>query len=91
MFRRSAQKQGNVLVSVVFAYVALQKFVGAVRAHEWPLMKTNGSLAVTKAPLILAVKTVVTPQPLRQAGGGSGVVGLGSQWTELSAEGLEVD
>lgn len=68
MFRRSAQKQGNVLVGVVFAHVPLQKFVGTVRAHEWPLMKTNGSLAVAKAQLILAVKTVVTPTALQTGG-----------------------
>lgn len=62
------------MVSVVFTRVALQQFVGTVRAHEWPLMKTNGSLAVTKAQLILAVKTLVTPTDPQTAGrwGGGG-------------------
>lgn len=68
MFGQSAQKQGAVLVSVVFARVTLQQFVGTVRVHEWLLMKTNGSLAVTKAQLILAVKTVMTPTAGRLEG-----------------------
>lgn len=73
----------------VFARVALEQSVGVLRAREWPLMKTNGSLAVTKAQLLLAVKTVVTPTAPQTAGRSVG--GPGAQPTELSAEGLKVD
>lgn len=66
--------------------VALERFVGALRARERALMKTNGSLAVAKAPLILAVKTVVTPAAPQTAGGAAG--GL---TTELLAEGSKVN